>query len=366
MPKLRPGPVVWASKFMDIIVTLLIFIVIVLSSDVVAGRKVMNSSNLVQLCSSAVANSIHGKDEGHCWLSWNRLWEHDENLTNAKHRLAKYIQSTDFKSTNSSTDVIVYIHGFVMQTEINGGITILKEILDHIVESGLHERALSIRLVGTGAIESIRNCLNSNSSYNSSIELVDDLHDLSYFYEYPTLSIMQHHARHLHEHAKILYLHTKGATKPHDKSRAFIRACMLHFSVTLFPQSLKLLDVGWQSTGIQYINATNHRHYAGNFFWLQAAIAAENRDIMDLVWYWRFGAEKWPLHQMDSCRIFQSKLNARKIWKYHLEGRAPSALPDYHLAVIVPPDCPTMNASSPYLDYSNLLRAWGFKEWVSF
>lgn len=272
-----------------------------------------------------------------CYIA-NSTWATDVDMNRAKEATLKVLLSRakEYPAANASA-VFVYIHGYMARGS-PAGMLILDKILNAIDFTGLLNRA-TVYLVAYGDIQQANLVLRQ---YNR-VTLISQLKEFGRYYEYPTLALMQHHAMHSHPDSKFLYMHTKGVTSFEDRMRAYLRSSMIHFAVHLYEQSLQLLSIGWEATGITYVNSgmDNENHYAGNYFWTKASVLGRNINIRDLIWHWRFGAERWPLSSIshDSCRAFKSEVNSNVVWLAFLHDRTIKDIPEFN-AVMEPPKCP--------------------------
>lgn len=65
---------------------------------------------------------------------------------------------------------------------------------------------------------------------------------------------------------RLLYLHSKGVTKPGDRRVADWRRMMQHFLLGGFGRCLHLLDAGYDLVGCNWTTAPRP-HFSGNFWW---------------------------------------------------------------------------------------------------
>lgn len=318
--------------------------------------RASNESNRfprARFCRKQMALSSNPRDD--CWIVRDNRWARDVEMATAKKRVADLMAQQNHTKSSSPGDVVVYIHGFVPNQDPSVGIAIIDEMLRELKTSGLMDIASNINLVGYGDIEAIKQFLMSNTSYNS-VSFIDNLYDLQYFFEFPTLALMQHHAKFLNRDAKFLYLHTKGVTHGRkDPIAHFQRAHMVHYCVTLHKESMQLLDLGWHASGPCYLVAKDFNHYSGNFFWMKAGALVRNINILDLVWHWRFGAEKWPLYGMPDCRVFKSNVTSGEIWNSFRDHSMRSNWKSSKMfdITVVEPQCIASNDAGLGLDLSD-------------
>lgn len=210
------------------------------------------------------------------------------------------------------SDIYIYIHAHFPKNHLHGYV-ILDKVLDKIRISGLFNVATKVVIMGYNTPENIIDLFEQYPK--NKIFFYRNTTQLQEFFEFPTLALLYHHSIKHHSHnTKILYLHLKGITNFQDKIRAYIRDAMLKFTVDLFQQSIDMLENGWATTGINYLEVP-YKHYAGNFLWIKSISASRNANIKDLFWHWRFGAELWPLSGIQNCRIFIPELTPGILWK---------------------------------------------------
>lgn len=233
-----------------------------------------------------------------CYLA-NATWDADLQMSAAKSQMVSYMRSNErAKHLNVKTSVVVYIHAMVIGEQI-AGLLILDKLLQAIFHSGLHQHASGIFVVGMGNTTHLPVVVKPYAG----VRLITALSNLSMFYEFPTLALMQQHARVLPPTTQVLYLHTKGVTSLNDRIKTYMRDMMVQYNIYLHDQSIAALSAGYWTSGVLYIKSV-YRHYGGNFLWYQARAIAQNTNVMDLIWRWRFGAEMWSLEKVPSCRIF--------------------------------------------------------------
>lgn len=49
-------------------------------------------------------------------------------------------------------------------------------------------------------------------------------------------------------------------------------------------------------------------------------LVADNDDVMALVWYWRFGAEKWPIFTTPYCKMHNGNFTPFNAWIRYLHN----------------------------------------------
>lgn len=82
-------------------------------------------------------------------------------------------------------------------------------------------------------------------------------------YEFPTINMLREFATR-HDYF-VLYLHTKGVTRPSDSVSDW-RECMLYWLVERWRECVEKLEYGYEVVGINQIDSPV-RHFQGNFWW---------------------------------------------------------------------------------------------------
>ena len=241
-----------------------------------------------------------------CWIANTTIWNHDyHQMVNKAHAIElarRHQPSVYLESPKAGVDSIyVYIHAFILKRKI-GGLLILDKLLDSIRASGLQMHAKIIYVVISGRYR--RSHLDElKSQYHlDKVRYIDS--NISSYFEYPTLTIMQQHARTMHPQSKILYLHTKGTTKLREDS---VRKVMRYFHIDRYEDRIKTLDQGKDLVGAITVFDDDGYYFDGNFFWTKARYLTHTMDVTGLVWDWRFGAERWIMSNWSlSCLVFHS------------------------------------------------------------
>ena len=191
-----------------------------------------------------------------------------------------------------------YIHA----CNINNGLDILKELLDKIVSSTLDTVLEKIRISILGPIS--KSTLDNILKYNPKIEIIYTNNNIK-LYEYPTLKLI-HQFSIEHDDCNILYIHTKGASKPHVKGEVSWRHYMSYFTLEKYKECLHILDNGYDTVGCDLKTGSNkfkYLHYAGNFWWATSKYLGKKlpdpQQFVTQQYYfreskiYRFHAEEW-------------------------------------------------------------------------
>lgn len=153
-----------------------------------------------------------------------------------------------------------FVHSFTR----DGRTGILEEILSAVEESGLLAKLDRLYVVNVGGGIALS---GRQDRWGGRVRHVAFSRDASRG-EAPTLDLVRTFAR-FHSEARILYLHTKGAS--HDReceSVADWRRLMLHFLVERHAEALEALE-GADVVGCNLLEEPR-RHFSGNFWWANA------------------------------------------------------------------------------------------------
>lgn len=264
----------------------------------------------------------------------NDIFRRDVEMLRGKKAVEESILPHLISSQNPD-DIVVVIHAFNMYKDVKGFV-ILEYILRELRVSGLQRIAIKTFVVLNGYFPPSFS-LHENHQKVTFIKMPS----VQYF-EYPGLTLVYEQALLLHPNAKILYVHTKGSTsKSEDNLKEYWLDVMLHYYITLYNQSVTLLNNGWDTSGINPMS-NPFPHYSGNFFWAKASyFRIHTINVTDLIWHWRFGAEYWLLgaSKHKSTKIFKSKYHNGFLWKYFLARRTVYNSPELYVKNFTgPPD----------------------------
>jgi len=143
--------------------------------------------------------------------------------------------------------------------------------------------------------------LTSKLLQNTNFHQTNYIEDIK-LYEFPTLESI-HNFSIKHNDYFILYLHTKGVSKPTNNQVADWRNCMLFFMVEKWQNCINKLNEGYDVVGINHIT-TPLPHFQGNFWWAKSSYINKlihpqniqlpvNSDIDKCEWNHRHKAEAW-------------------------------------------------------------------------
>lgn len=235
-----------------------------------------------------------------------------------------------------------YIHA----CNINTGLSILKELIDRITENSLDIVLEKIRVCILGKTN--KQLISNIENYHSKIEIIYTNENIK-LYEYPTLKLIYDFCQHNHD-SNILYIHTKGATKPTIKGEIKWRQYMSYFVIDKYQNSLNVLDQGYDTSGCELKTGENkfkYLHYAGNFWWAKSEYIGQQLPdpqifVTQTIFFreskiYRFFAEEWIM-MSNKVKPFNLFASYRNLLKY------PIKLMEY------------LDGDKPFLNYLHILR----------
>jgi hypothetical protein len=153
---------------------------------------------------------------------------------------------------------VIYIHVCC----INNYKDVFRYLMDCIHGSGLYAAVAQIRVCVLG------HCDDPHLFNDSKIKLWATSPDLS-LYEVFTLNTLYEDCK--YADMNVLYLHTKGVTKPGNPNVKSWVEYLCYFSIHKFKECLELLKSN-DAVGVN-LNLSGHGrvHYAGNFWWTTSA-----------------------------------------------------------------------------------------------
>ncbi|HYV89717.1 MAG TPA: glycosyltransferase, partial [Candidatus Polarisedimenticolia bacterium] len=161
-------------------------------------------------------------------------------------------------------ETAAFIHGFTK----NGDLSILTELLDSLDASGLLATFDRLYVINCGEEIALAGKFDRHAGR---IRLINHSRDASRA-EAPTLTLIRLFAE-FHRQARILYLHTKGASHPQPTlQNADWRRMMLYFLVERHEQAIAALTSA-DVVGCNLLEAPK-RHFSGNFWWAKASYLA--------------------------------------------------------------------------------------------
>lgn len=90
------------------------------------------------------------------------------------------------------------------------------------------------------------------------------------------------------------YFHTKGVSYPGNTGGEYWRNYMNHYNLTRWEDAVKMLDFGYDMSGVKLINRCFPLHYSGNYFWFKSDYIKTLRPLYKMNLADRFSAEMWP------------------------------------------------------------------------
>ncbi|MEO6749278.1 MAG: glycosyltransferase [Casimicrobiaceae bacterium] len=185
-----------------------------------------------------------------------RLPAHPDDSTVRYH---KYFAS----ATGQTMDAVCFIHSYTR----NGDTAILAELLASVEGSGLLAELSRLYVVNCG--DPLPSSLSiALGPLAARVQIIEYSPDASRA-EAPTLELLRSFAS-CHPGARVLYLHTKGASHPHRSADIDDwRRLMLHFLVQHHADARKELTDN-DVVGCNLMELP-HPHFAGNFWWANAS-----------------------------------------------------------------------------------------------
>lgn len=235
-----------------------------------------------------------------------------------------------------------YIH----VCNINNGLIILKELLDRIKKFSLDTALEEIRICILGPTN--HRLISNIESYNPKIKVIYTNTNIK-LYEYPTLKLIYDFCQD-NWNSNILYIHTKGASKPYLKAEINWRHYMSYYVIDKYKNCLNILAKGYDSAGCEMKKdggKFKYLHYAGNFWWAKSEYIGKNLPdpkifVSQDIYFkeskiYRFHAEEWIMMDND-VKPFNLFSTNRDLIKY------PIKFMEYQ------------DGDQPYLNYLHVLR----------
>jgi predicted O-methyltransferase YrrM len=196
--------------------------------------------------------------------------------------------------------IVIYMH----LTDVNEHHErINREIIQRVIDSGLINHA-HLKLF----------CHYSRENFEWLQRVLSEFQNIEFFYpnvtnseyEAPTLNKMLTDCIDLSEEKFILYMHSKGITRPTSKPVNDWRRLLLHFNVDRWEDNVALLNYGYDTVGVNLLE--NPLYYDGNFWWSKSSYVKRLKPIPRFVN--RGYAELWVCSAGPSaCEVFNSKVN---------------------------------------------------------
>jgi hypothetical protein len=176
----------------------------------------------------------------------------------------------------NTTPIYIYFH----ICTINTWREIVTHMLNKIKESGLYNEVKEIRCVVLGEYNKDDEIWN-----DPKINVIYTTTDSSQ-YERPTLNRIYEHSK--IEDFNVLYLHSKGVTKPGNLFVQDWNDFMLYFDVTLYNFCIKVLDTH-DAVGVN-LRHDPKLHFSGNFWWSRSSHIKTLEPCIDMDY---FAPEMW-------------------------------------------------------------------------
>lgn len=212
--------------------------------------------------------------------------------------------------------------------QLNNWLNVVNDQMNIINRSGLYDEVDRINICLLGDNEQ---ALSSLVNSYSKIQIVYYSPDVSEF-ERPCLHYMLEWSKHLENKTTVLYIHTKGVTRPNypglpmnDNVWSW-RKMMEFFLIENYKECLKYIDNNYDVVGCNLINSGNQLkiseenhclHFSGNFWWSHSDYIRKlpkiRNDILDLKKdnaYWL--CERWILQPHPNARLLEIYSHSNK------------------------------------------------------
>lgn len=183
-----------------------------------------------------------------------------------------------------------YTVGFYHVSMMNHWREVVREQMNLIVQSGLHNKVNRIYIGAVGSKEMLRELVDMIKGTKFVVAAYSDNLQA---YEYPTINLVKQYSK-THENYDCFYIHTKGVSQPaHREGGDYWRQFMNYFNLEKWRDCKdgllenELAGCGWRDESIF------NRHYSGNFWWARGEYIKSLPDIDTLNQEDRFQAEFW-------------------------------------------------------------------------
>jgi len=175
----------------------------------------------------------------------------------------KYFSQLDNNNQND-IQTVCFIHSCTFKP---GDTAMLDDCIVRLIQSGLYTKLDAIYIINLGC--------KITCTLPHKFKLIH-YSDNTHLYEIPTINLIRTFSC-IHQDAKILYLHTKGASQnPHGSGFSNIldwKNMMLYWLVDQYQLCLDYLDV-FDTVGCNFLQKSDCKpHYSGNFWWTTARYA---------------------------------------------------------------------------------------------
>jgi len=167
-----------------------------------------------------------------------------------------------------------------------------------------------------------KDLITNIEKYNSKVEVIYTNENIK-LYEYPTLKFIHNFSKE-NQDCNILYIHTKGASKPKLKAEVSWRHYMSYFMIDNYKICLNKLENNYDTTGCELKedgNKFKYLHYAGNFWWAKSNYIRDNLPdpqifVSQFKYFkeskiYRFHAEEWIMmsNNVKPYNLFSTNRN---------------------------------------------------------
>ena len=209
---------------------------------------------------------------------------------------------------NENKNNYCFIHSCHLKEK---GLNILNDTINRIIDTNVYKHFDKIFIVNIGLKIDLTDLLQDKLEPEIKKAILDKIRIINYsenplLFEIPTINLIRTFCEY-NTNCKILYLHTKGISFPHNQNITDWRNMMLYFLVNKSDTSLELLN-NYDTVGCNYME-TPCKHYSGNFWWATSDYIKLLSKISDESV--RHASEWWLLsnNSVKSYEIHGSKIN---------------------------------------------------------
>lgn len=164
----------------------------------------------------------------------------------------------DYVEGFSNGKILVFFHIYCNSSTKK----IMQEQIIKMIFSPLYEKVDYIYCFLTGEPEYINICNDEILLYGKKF-IIKDIGANDKTYERFTLHLMK---KYINPDDKVLYIHSKGVTKPDDINVYLWRTYMEYYMFVKCEKCIKLLD-DYDVVGVDFQTRNNTPHFSGNFWW---------------------------------------------------------------------------------------------------
>ena len=219
----------------------------------------------------------------------------------------KYFSDFIYYDKNSNNNYC-FIHSCHLKEK---GLNILIDTINRIIHTNTCNHFDKIFIVNIGLKIDLTDLLQDKLEPEIKKTILDKIRIINYsenplLFEIPTINLIRTFCEY-NPNCKILYLHTKGISFPHNQNITDWRNMMSYFLVNKTDTCLELLK-NYDTVGCNYMD-TPCKHYSGNFWWATSDYIKLLTKIPD--GSVRHASEWWLLsnNSVKNYEIHGSKIN---------------------------------------------------------